>query len=421
MLLAPLPAHTEVLAQHVEDAALLRTQRRILVRAPHVKLLHLGRADERLEASLDALTLNPDLAARLAREALASPGLGEIFVAAAVAVQRRDLAELQRLCALIEPLPHAAPAIVSALAWATPANLRGIVPALLADAAPATRYVGLAACIAHRVDPGPELGKAIDDADPRLQRLGLDGAALLGKVDQLDRCKAHLNESAAPEVQFAAAASMLLLGDRTHAGATLGRIAATAGPLQDRALFLSMWLVDVEGARALIQRLAAMNVPRRLVVKACAWAGDVQSIPWLLQQMADPMLARVAGEAFTALTGVDLADADLDTPPPGVDPSAPDDDPQATQVALDDDADAPWPDVAALTAWWTRHAHRHPVGVRLLGGSPPSEKHCIEMLNTQNQRLRALASLERVRLAPGQTCFNWAAPASRQRLQLQRL
>ena len=54
------PAIPTVVFQHLEDATALRSVRAVLVRAPHVKLLHLGRTDERLAAHLDGLSINID-------------------------------------------------------------------------------------------------------------------------------------------------------------------------------------------------------------------------------------------------------------------------------------------------------------------------------------------------------------------------
>ena len=48
------------------------------------------------------------------------------------------------------------------------------------------------------------------------------------------------------------------------------------------------------------------------VVSAVGLLGDPVSLPWLIQQMRDMPHARVAGEAFSLITGADLALLDLE-------------------------------------------------------------------------------------------------------------
>ena len=49
-----------VVQQHAEDASILYSTRSVLLRAPHVKLLHLRRTDDRLDAHLDGLAVAGD-------------------------------------------------------------------------------------------------------------------------------------------------------------------------------------------------------------------------------------------------------------------------------------------------------------------------------------------------------------------------
>jgi hypothetical protein len=66
-----------VVQQHVEEAAALRHMRSVLVRAPHVGLLQLGRLDERIDAHLDGLAVAGDAGKAMALAALDRPGAGE--------------------------------------------------------------------------------------------------------------------------------------------------------------------------------------------------------------------------------------------------------------------------------------------------------------------------------------------------------
>ena len=124
----PIPT---VVFQHVEDAAALRSTRSHLVSAPHVKLLHLGRLDERLAAHLDGVAVAGDFGAQLAERALESPGTDAVFVATFATIQAGQAAGLDKLLSLIEALPDAQKGLISAFGWASPETLKGTGAALI--------------------------------------------------------------------------------------------------------------------------------------------------------------------------------------------------------------------------------------------------------------------------------------------------
>ena len=117
--------------QHVEEAAHLHGVRSMLVRAPHVRLLHLGRFDERIAAHLDGVAVAGAYGSGLAIQAMDRPGSGEVFVATVGAIEDRDSARLDRLLAIAEALPAARAGLLSALGWVSAAALKGITQELL--------------------------------------------------------------------------------------------------------------------------------------------------------------------------------------------------------------------------------------------------------------------------------------------------
>jgi uncharacterized protein (TIGR02270 family) len=399
--------------QHLDDAAVLRSMRSVLVRAPHVKLLHLGRTDERLAAHLDGLSVAGDHGAGLSQAALETPGVGQLFVAAVLAIERRDAAQIDRLSSLLSVVPDAPRALASAFGWVGPGLLRGLTTLLLASESADARWLGLAACAQHRVDPGTALTAAIEHADPRLRVRALRAAGELGRVDLLPACLAHLQDEQTG-VALAAAASATLLGDRNAAVGALGTLALAPGPPQLEALALALFTADAAAARAFVKRLAASGAPLRTLIKAAGWAGDVQVLPWLLKHMDDDAHARLAGEAFSFITGVDLAALDLERKPPEKAAAGPNDDPNDDNVALDDDESLPWPDPTKLTAWWHQNADRFPSGTRLFAGAPITTHHCFQVLKEHTQRRRMAAALYMSLIKPGTALFNCAAPTRRQ-------
>lgn len=407
------PVVPVVVSQYLEDAAALRSVRGVLVRAPHVKLLHLGRTDERLAAHLDGLSVSGDHGAALSQAALEVPGVGQLFVSAVLAIERRDAAQIDRLSSLLGVVPDAPRALASAFGWVAPGLLRGLTASLLASESPDARWLGLAACVQHRVDPGASLATAIEHADLRLRTRALRAAGELGRVDLLSACLAHLQDEPVT-VALAAAWSGALLGDRHAAVGALRTLALAPGPTQLEALALALFTADGTAARALVKQLAASGAPLRTLIKAAGWAGDAQVVPWLLKHMEDDALARLAGESFSFITGVDLAALDLERKPPEKVAAGPNDDPNDANVALDEDESLPWPDPITLTAWWQQNAHRFPQGARLFAGAPVTAHHCLQVLKEHTQRRRMAAAVYRSLLNPGTALFNCAAPTRRQ-------
>lgn len=407
------PVVPVVVSQHLEDAAALRSVRGVLVRAPHVKLLHLGRTDERLAAHLDGLSISGDYGAGLSRAALEVPGVGQLFVSTVLAIERRDAAQIDRLLSLMSVAPDAPRALSSAFGWVAPTLLRGFTAALLAGESPSARWLGLAACAQHRVDPGPPLAAAIEHADVHLRTRALRAAGELGRVDLLPACLAHLQDEP-PVVALAAAWSAALLGDRGASMSTLRAMALTPGLTQLEALALAIFTADADAARGLVKQLAASGAPLRTLIKAAGWVGDAQVVPWLFKHMEDDGHARLAGEAFSFITGVDLAWLDLERKPPEKVAAGPNDDPNDDNVALDEDESLPWPDLPKLTAWWSKNAVRFPSGTRLFAGAPPTTSHCFQVLKEHTQRRRMAAAIYMSLLKPDAVLFNCAAPTRRQ-------
>ncbi|MBU6261333.1 MAG: hypothetical protein KGO01_23180, partial [Burkholderiales bacterium] len=151
------PVVAAIVQQHAEEAAMLRHVRTVLVRAPQVRLLQLGRIDARIAAHLDGLAVAGDAGMALLVAALERAGAGEVFALGVRAVECRDAKRLEQLLALAEVLPEAGRGLVSALGWVPAPLLQGHVAPLLAAAAPRRREIALAACRLHRVDPGAAL------------------------------------------------------------------------------------------------------------------------------------------------------------------------------------------------------------------------------------------------------------------------
>jgi uncharacterized protein (TIGR02270 family) len=406
------PVIPGVVAQHAEQAAFLWQLRTRGTTAPNFAVRFLDRFDRRLAAYLDGIaTAGPGGAAACAA-LLESPDGGAVFASTQRALEDRDERRLDEILAVAFAIPACLPGAYSAFGWTEPVALRAVVASLLASSEPHRRSLGIAACGLHGVSPGSILSTALRDGEPRVRLRAVKTIGQLGNTSFDDLLLQHLSDSD-EQVRRASAYSAVLLGQRSVALRVLTEAAASARMPFPREALLVMQVSNVEeGASVLTAVLGAQSVRHRLT--AAGALGDSSLIPALLNAMEDPRTSRVAGEAFTTITGCDLAVSGLDGRRPENFESGPNDDPNDPNVDMDPDDGLPWPDVKKVEAWWRANEHRFQKRTRYFMGQPVTKEHCIHVLKTGYQRQRILAAQYLCLLEPGTPLFNTAAPAWRQ-------
>lgn len=429
-----------VLDQHVEDAALLRNTRSVLVRAGHVRLAQLARLDERIAAHLDGIAVAGAEGRRRCLAALESPTPGAVFVATVLAIDSGDAPALQRLLSLGAALEPVRGGLASAFGWVAPMSLKGIVRSLLEADEPLWRALGITASAMHRADLGADLLQGLIEGpgDALPATAALRAAVALGHGELGPACAARMRRAETAQLQGDAALAAVLLGQRGDALQALRTLAESAeqpppDPQQPAAqqaqrrqqAATRLWL-RLAGPDETAQTLGVLGSldaggARRRLICAFGDAGDPQAIPWLIEQMRDDAHARIAGEAFSAITGVDLAQLDLDRQPPQSNAPLPEDDPEDENVSLDEDQGLSWPDADRVAGWWSQHGGRLHPGARYFMGEPPTPAHCLKVLGDGGQRQRAAAAEWLCLLQPGSALFGTAAPAWRQRIWLEQL
>lgn len=409
-----------VVEQHAEEAAFLWHQRDAAVRAPHYRLTHLARLDERVEAHIDGLRVAGEDGWALYEQALAEAGGGEVFAAGVLALESKKLERIEKVYAAAELTPDCGRGLVSAFGWVAPKNLQGTARDLLASPSAYKRRLGIAACAVHRVDPGEALNNAAVDADPLLQAHALRAAGELGRKDLLPRLNEQI-EGNDVGCCFWSAWSSVLLGNRNRAATYLINLCFEAGPFRAASMQLVLRALEVQRSHECLKRLANDSADKRALIEGAGIVGDPSYVPWLLKQIENPEYARRAGESVTFITGLDISLLDLEGKPPDNFETGPNDDPENDNVDMDPDDDLPWPDVAKLTDWWAKNSGRYQAGTRYFMGEPVNEAHCLKVLKDGYQRQRIAAAIYLSLLRPGTPLFNTAAPAWRQKAALAKL
>lgn len=399
----------QVVDRHAEEAAFLWLLRDGAVVAPHYSLIDLAKLDNRVEAHIDGLRIAGDAGWTACDEQLQYREPGEVFTAAVLALESGEAARLRRVYEVVGSAPETQRGLVSAFGWVDRAWWRGEVRDLLVAEAPFWRRLGLAAAATQRVDPGRVLVESLQADSPSLRATALRVAALLGRMDLLPVVQASLN-SDDEGVRFSAAWAATLLGDRGAAPrAALAFVEADHPQFATPALGVALRALPLNEGLQWVGHFARQPQTRRQAVVACGILGDPVHIPWLLEQMAIPEVARVAGESFTMITGVDLAYEDLEGEWPEDFDAGPTEYPADDDVALDADEDLPWPEAALVADWWSRNEERFPPGQRYLIGSPIASAQLQAVLRNGLQRQREAAALELKLLSPGEPLFETRA------------
>ena len=414
-LQTPRPPIAIMLDRHAEDASFLWLLRDAAVASPKYTLRDLAELDGRLEAHLAGLRLAGDSGWQVARLALALGEPGEAFVAAVLAFASGGDERIGPVLRAAEDSPANFRAVVAALGWLDDAAFRGIGRELLHSAGGSRLRLGIAACAVRRLDPGAALTRALDADDPGLRARALRAAGELQRSDLLPAVRGQLAADDAA-CRFWAAWSSVLLGDCSPAAlAALRSCVDEQAAGCERAARLLARTLDARAANGWLRRLASQPALLRLALIGAGATGDPAYITTLIKYMEVTALARVSGEAFSLITGADLALLDLDRDWPEGFESGPSEDPLDDDVALDVDEDLPWPDPQRVAAWWQANRHALVPGRRYLCGHEITLRHCDGVLGRGNQRQRQAAALEQLRLRPGRPLFEVRAPGFRQR------
>ncbi len=399
--------------QHAEEAGFLILLHDHAVHGTHYDLDDLGRLDERIDAHLDGLRIAGPAGLQVLLAQLGPDAIGEMFASAVLAFQAQDRQGLSRLNEYLKGAASAERGYLMALGWLDWECLTPWIDAMLASSTPLFRRLGLAACGMHRRDPGTALQLALAQTDPGVLARAARTAGELRRRDLLSALHQH-RQHGDVAMRFWVNWATAQMGDE-QALEPLRQFAEHPGPFQFRALCVLLAWQRRELSISWVCQLIENPGQLRIGIQAIGLLGDPVSVPWLIQQMHDLPFARVAGEAFSLITGADLALLDLDLQVlPDFD-AGPNDDPEDPNVLMDPDEDLPWPDPTAIAAWWHHHGAGLQAGIGHILGHRQSESSFLHALARGQQRQRIVAACAIARWQPDQPLFPTSAPAWRQR------
>ena len=402
-----------VIEQHAEEASFLANLRDAAVHAPHYDLEQLGTLDNRLDAHLDGLRIASHDGLETLLSQLGPHTLGEMFACGVLAFESANGKVLLRLSEHLRSAVETERGYRMALGWLDWERVSPWIDRMLAAPEPLFRRLGLAACGMHRHDPGPALLGGLCDTDPSVLARAARTAGELRRRDLLPNIRAHCLH---PDIatRFWANWATVQMGDQ-QALEPLRQFAEQPGEFQYRALCVLLAWQEREPSIAWIRQWVQDPRYRRLGIQALGLLGDPVCVPWLIQHMSDLPYARVAGEAFSLITGADLALLDLELQDLPDFEAGPNDNPADPNVAMDPDENLPWPAPQSIETWWQANGGQLQTGTRYLLGLAHSERTFEQVLVRGQQRQRIAAACGLARFRPNDVLFPTSAPTWRQK------
>lgn len=407
-----------VISQHTEEAAFLWLLRENAVRAPHYLLKDIARLDSRVEAHLNGLRLAGASAWQLLKAEMEKGQGGETFAATVLALESREEERIQAVLQHGTASADRIRGLISALGWLPYEQASRLILAALNKQTPVFRRIAVAAAAIHRYHPGDgPLQTLLQDGDVGVQARTAKAIGELGIGQLVPALSARLSVEDAG-CRFAAAWSIGLLNGAPGALSQLRRFVEEGSPFAGRAMQLAARRMPLDDANRWLDSLRQDKAPLRNVILGIGAAGDPRWMPFLLTQMGEKPLARIAGETFSMITGVHLSYDKLSLRPPENSGAGPTEDPTDPHVALDVDENLYWPDPEAVAKWWHGQKKKFTDGKRYLLGKPIEAPWLHEVLRIGRQRQRSAAALELAIAQPGKPLFEVRAPGFRQQQTL---
>lgn len=407
----PIDGFQDIYEQYLDEASFLWVLRSAAVNRPDYLPKDILELDRRIDAHLDGLMTAPEQAWQVCEQAVDRGDAGEVFTCSVTAFRSLDVPKIQR--AVEAGLSDASvfSGLVSALAWVPGKQCHSWIKRFLTSKNLDHKRLALAVCVERQEDPSDYLTRIVQRqdcmADEALQAQAYKAIGVFKRRD-LRFALEEGQRKASASGRFWALWSLSLLGER-DAASRLFTIVATPGPLQDHAVQIAFRALPLPMAQQWIMDLLKQKQSERLVIQSVAVVADPRAIPWLVGCMKQPALARIAGEAFTQITGIDLQRYKLTIELPDNIAELPNDDPADSRVDMDDDEYLPWPDADKVAALWQQYGSRYQTGVRYFLGEPVNEERLRDVLKSGNQRHRKAAAMELAMVQQDKTITNVSA------------
>jgi uncharacterized protein (TIGR02270 family) len=385
----------DIYEQHLEEAAFLWSQWEQALVAPDYVLAEVTQLEERLQAHVDGLVLGGEpVARRLLLPALASDEPELIRMAAFALLPGRTAGSSDTVLERIRSADDAAlAALQRALELLEPSHFPPWLQLLPQEENPRLQVLGLEVLGFHQCAPAAVCRALASHESPKLAAAALR-AACRSRVELAPAVLEQALASSSPAVRDAALEAGALKGHRATRAACWAAIQARtlASPLP----LLLLALGGDERELKQLQALLSDEVLRPDVLWALGFSGCVACADTCLEFMRQGSVARLAGEAFSAITGLRI-EGPYVAESKGPEPEEP--------IPLEEenlDADLgskltdtlPLPHADAISTWWQQARPQMEPQRRYLEGRLLDSHVLLDALTHSSMRRRHVLALE---------------------------
>ncbi|MBJ6759812.1 TIGR02270 family protein [Myxococcaceae bacterium JPH2] len=402
-----------------DEAAFLWSQRERSLQSPDFTLPDIAAIEERLRARLDLLILGgAPVGERLLHPALVCDEQERISVTAlALLTGASDSAVKLLIRSIQEGTEPQRAAICRALELCERRGIELHLMPLLQQAPPKVSASVLDVLTARRVRPDCSLEQLFEQGEPVLQEAVFHAAARVPQSLAPSLLTQGLVSRETP-VRNAALEAGLVLGHRAAWTACVELVSR-----QDSASTLAMLALALGGSSDEFQRLlGTLAVPelRKDALWALGFSGRRAAAEACLTWMREDTLCRIAGEAFTAITGLSLEGEFAIDEPPSPEELIPleEEDLDADLVPSPDER-LPHPNVEAINRWWQKARAQLDPDIRHFRGKPFTPGQLLEQLRHGGMRRRPVLALELAIRTHGEHRVSVRALTDHQRQELE--
>ncbi|RKG99958.1 TIGR02270 family protein [Corallococcus sp. CA053C] len=415
-----MPLMTDVFEEHLDEASWLWTRWERALMAPDYDLAETAELEERLLAHLDGLVEGgAPVAESLLRPALESEERSRVCAAAFVLLAEAAPEDIHAWVRGAGPGQRAA--VQRALELCGQEQLGAVLSPLLASGDAQVQATVLEALVFRGAVQDSMLSDLLSNEDARVRIAALRGLRELPRSAP-PKLLSHALASAHPGIRDAAIELGLALG--AHEAWEACRKALETGDAHAREPMV-LWALGCEEAE-LGRLIAMLRRPERRTqaLWALGFSGRAAAAEACLEWMGDEDrdVARLAGEAFSAISGLRLEG--VYALPPEEPPEEPlpleQEDLDADLVHRPED-DLPWPAAEPVARWWHEAKGNFAPGTRYLMGHPFQAEALIAALEQGPMRRRHVLARE-LALRSRRTLFvPTRALTGRQRVALARV
>lgn len=407
----------DILEEHEEEADFLWQQRTNALSDRVYNLDDLAELEERLLAHLDGLVLGEKEAWKLLEPMLTDGELGEVFTAAFVAL---DSGDAERIDVVIKTFVQADgdifEGIRNALRHSSYPEIEGIIRPCLTSEKRSVQAAAVDALSFRRlpVEIG-QLQSLLNDPDPQVVAVAISAVGRL-RVVQLKGQVEQSMSSSDPYIRLEAMRTGLLLGSQQALSHCRKAIRGHSEEAKDALILLG--LAGHSEDNPLITEAVSDPTLSRNAITAMGLMGNLSYMDILLLLSANPEFSRLAGEAISMITGVNIvAEKFVAEKPVMVEAGASEDtreDDEDEEFVEDPDEALPFPDPVKLESWWRKNVARFDRKVRYRRGRPHGSQVLMDILRNGSLPERHHAAFEISLLNPSYPYLETSAFCGRQ-------